>query len=153
MLDIVQFRQCIVQPALYAIDKYSAAAEELLVATCAQESLGCTFVKQKSGPAVGPYQMEPATFYDLFATTLARDKDTASKIKSEVMVIQPETMVYDFRFATQMARVFYMRIKEPLPDPKDLEAMWAYYKKYYNTPAGAAKKEEFFRNYKLFVRL
>ena len=66
MLNIKQLREFIIKPALYDLVMYSPEAEELLVFTCAVESKGCSYIKQIEGPALGIYQMEPATYNDLW---------------------------------------------------------------------------------------
>ena len=65
MLDPNQFTKHIIRPALEAIDLYSKAAEELLLGTAIQESR-LVYLKQiGGGPALGLFQMEPATELDL----------------------------------------------------------------------------------------
>jgi len=46
MLNIAQFREFIIQPSLHDLILNSPDAEELLVFTCANESLGGTYIKQ-----------------------------------------------------------------------------------------------------------
>ena len=62
MIDINRFRNLIVRPSLKAVDLWSEDDEELLILTCAQESLGCTYLRQIKGPALGPYCCEPTTY-------------------------------------------------------------------------------------------
>ena len=66
MLNIAQFREFIVIPTLHDLVLNSTAAEELIVFTCATESLGGTYLKQVNGPAIGIYQMEPETYNDIW---------------------------------------------------------------------------------------
>lgn len=156
MLDISQFRTLIIQPALDAIAKHSEDAEELLVATCAQESLGGTYLKQVGGgPAKGIYQMETRTHDDLWQTILVRDQSLAFKImKGLNTATKPnaDLMIRDMFYATQMARVFYMRIAHPLPKADDIDSIWEYYKQFWNTNAGAATKGDFVLNYNRFLK-
>ena len=51
-----------------------------------------------------------------------------------------------------MARLHYRRRSEPLPQHTDIEAIWEYYKKYYNTHLGKAEKEESIKHYRKFVK-
>jgi len=39
-----------------------------------------------------------------------------------------------------------------LPDHNDLEGMWKFYKRFYNSYLGAAIKEQFYANYKKYVK-
>ena len=50
-----------------------------------------------------------------------------------------------------MARAHYLRVPEPLPDAGDVEALAAYWKQHYNTPAGAGSEAEFIDNYQRVV--
>ena len=141
MLNITQFRELIVKSSLLDLHMYSVDAEELMVFTCAVESLGGTYLKQVSGPALGIYQMEPVTYNDIWQNYILFQNDLklkllhsfdASRMPSE------ERLIYDLRFATAMARIHYARVKEPLPKAHDIDGMWQYYKKYYNTALGKA---------------
>ena len=154
MLNISQFREFIIRPALDALVLYSPEAEELLVATCAQESIGGTYLAQEHGPAVGVYQMEPATHDDLWRTTLENNPGLRWKIMSGINVTslpKADRMVWDLLYSTMMARVFYARVPAPLPKADDLDGIWDYYKAHWNTAAGAAKKDAFLENYHRFV--
>lgn len=155
MFDCSQFRELIVIPALSKIKGYSKEAEELLIFTCAVESGGGTYLKQIRGPALGVYQMEPDTYTDLWQNYIHR-----YPAKSHMLALHmgigamplPDKMVSDLQFATAMARFHYMRHKEPLPDHNDIDAIWLYYKKYWNTSKGKARKDVSVKNYAKFVR-
>jgi hypothetical protein len=54
-------------------------------------------------------------------------------------------------YAIAMARVHYERCPGALPDSSDLTAIWNYYKRYYNTPAGAAVQGIFVYKYRKYV--
>jgi hypothetical protein len=155
MFDSKQFREQIIIPTLSKLQCYSKAAEELLVFTCAAESVGGTYLKQISGPALGIYQMEPATFTDIWVNYLYHRQDKINLLSLHLGVSKipyPEQMVYDLRFATAMARFHYLRQKEALPNHDDLEGIWKYYKKYWNTELGKAKKAESIKLYKKFIQ-
>jgi hypothetical protein len=129
---------------------YSKAAVELMVFTCAAESNGGTYLKQIKGPAVGIYQMEPATYNDIWARFIRKRGDIGLLLSSQfdVFKLPDETrMIYDLNFATAMARIHYARVPLSLPEAGDDEAIWEYYKKYYNTPAGKAQREECLKKY------
>jgi hypothetical protein len=61
-------------------------------------------------------------------------------------------MIFNLKYATAMARIHYLRISEPLPQFNDIEGMWNYYKQYYNTPKGAATRDQFMGNYAKYVK-
>jgi len=155
MIAIKHFRECIVRPTLDQLKLYSLNREELLVITCAQESLGGTYLKQNDalgypkGPALGIYQMEPTTYQDLFANflhyqTLLRDRLGFNRVHSS------EVLVYDNLYATMIACLQYYRFPEVIPD--DLEGQFLYYKKYWNTAKGKATIPEVRRNYERFIQ-
>jgi len=156
MIAIKHFRECIIRPALDQLKLYSVAAEELLVITAAQESLGGTYLMQSDvrgypkGPAMGIYQMEPATYLDLFNNFLAYHTLWLDRIApGEIAAANVGRMVYDLKYATMIARLNYYRVKEALP--QDFEGQIRYYKKYWNTELGAATLADVRRNYALFT--
>lgn len=116
------------------------AAVELLLGTAAIESDFGTYLHQIRGPAEGPFQMEPATFLYL--------KKLFVKDYPAIGNFQAEDMQHNLRAAIIMARLKYRSIKAPLPDADDLPGLAAYYKKWYNTPLGAATPAKFIAKYK-----
>src|SRR5579872_996529 len=155
MLNINQFRELIVKSSLNDLLMYSEDAEELMVFTCATESLGGTYLAQIGGPALGIYQMEPMTYNDIWQTYINLHGPLTLRLFANFNISNmPEEsrLIYDLRFATAMTRLFYARINEPLPCYKDENAIWEYYKKYYNTSKGAAIKEVSIQRYHDFVQ-
>jgi len=65
---------------------------------------------------------------------------------------QQDALVYNLRFSIVMARVHYLREEESLPDSDDIRAFAEYYKKHYNTYAGAATIAEAMSNYNKYVK-
>lgn len=156
MIAIKHFRECIIRPALDQLKLYSVAAEELLVITAAQESLGGTYLAQSDvkgypkGPAMGIYQMEPATYMDLYQNFLAYHTLWLDRLTpGEIAAPNVGRMVYDLKYATMIARLNYYRVKEALP--QDFEGQIRYYKKYWNTELGAATLGQVRSNYELFT--
>lgn len=146
MIYLEDFQQLIVRPTLRLISAWSPNAEMLLLGTALIES-NLTFLQQHKGPALGLYQIEPAT-YDALLVYLKRPEN--AKLKQSILsacwidsMPDAQALIYNLRFATCMARVFYMRFEEPLPEYDDLTALANYYKKYYNTAGGAALPAHF----------
>jgi hypothetical protein len=52
-----------------------------------------------------------------------------------------ERLEYDLKFAILLCRLRYRAVPSPLP--KDIKGMSKYYKKYYNSSAGAATPQDF----------
>jgi hypothetical protein len=152
-MDAVSLRK-LIQQVLIGIGEYSPDAEELLMATCANESnLGRYRTQAKGGPGRGIYQIEVATFNDIWANYLKYHNDLASKVKALNNDIQgtADDLVNNDRYATAMCRVHYMRCPGVLPSAGDLDGIWQYYKRFYNTPEGAAVESIFKYKYQQYV--
>ena len=154
MIDPTQLRHEVVRPALEWIDLYSKAAEDLLMGTAAQESR-LQYLKQLgTGPALGIFQMEPATHDDIWDNYLAYNPELASQVRGlasqHKWTANPaRELVGNLMYAAAMSRVFYRRIKAALPEQGDVAGMARYWKNFYNTSLGAGTEEEFVRNYRL----
>ena len=143
-------RQLATLPSYPSINRKEAV--ELLMGTCAQESHLGKYRKQiGGGPALGIYQMEPATFDDIVENYLSFNPSLKSKIMeaSGVRGLKAGDLVNNDKLSTCMARVHYLRVKEAIPS--SLEGQARYWKKYYNTPLGAGTEEEYKSNYKNLV--
>lgn len=135
-LDLQQFTDYILYPTLEVLKLQSLAATTLLLGTAVVESR-LTFVKQiGGGPALGVYQMEPATHDDIWKNVLAYNSALRARVNHIFINASPEELIGNMFYATAMCRVHYYRFSEPLPNinPSD---MARYHKKYYNTSAGA----------------
>lgn len=153
MFDINQFKDLIIAPALNDLNLYSDDAVELLVFTCAAESAGGTYLHQKKGVALGVYQCEPATYQDIWVNYIFRNYAIMSRLQLNFNVVnipEPERLVYDLRFASAICRIHYRRVPDELPSKDDVNGMWDYYKKFYNTEKGKAKKEACLKAYEKF---
>lgn len=144
--------RALIQSTLTPMGLYSANAEELLMATCAQESLLGTYRTQAPhGPARGIFQDEGGDFNDLWDHFIS----THTTIQFSVLRLNNgqrgtvDDLVNNDPYAIAICRLHYERIPHPLPDGTDLSAMWHYYKVFYNSVMGAATQEQFVRNYKL----
>jgi len=155
LFKLAQFREHILLPTLSALQMYSKDAEELLVFTCATESNGGSLLVQVKGPALGIFQMEPITYADIWHNYIKSRSSLLSIIAMNFDAPRmPEAtrMIYDLKYAAVMARIHYRRFSEPLPKADDVDGMWEYYKKYYNTPLGKSKKEKSIEDYQRFLK-
>lgn len=155
MLNPAHFMDLIIAPTLTALGLDSPGARELLLGTASHES-DLQYLKQISGPALGLYQMEPATHDDIWANYLAYREPIASKLLEYVgaeaasgIYRQPDAneMVWNLRYATAMARIHYLRVPEPLPLATNVQAMARYWKAHYNTVLGAGTESQFVSAY------
>lgn len=150
MIDVRQFRELIVRPTLKFIGLHSPAAENLVIGTALVES-GLAALKQHgAGPALGLYQIEPATHRDMWQRFLMERRETRGLL---ALILAPtpdkeEQLVSNLRYATAMCRIIYWSRPGALPAAEDIDALGAYWKRCYNTPLGAGKAEEFARRYR-----
>lgn len=151
MLSPAQFKKFVVEPSLSALgSRYnSPAAVQLLMGTAIQESRLTYLHQLGGGPAVGVFQMEPATHEDIWLNFLAHRPVLAEKILEEgiTLAAKPEEMAWNLRYAAVMCRVHYFRRPEDLPAFNDIHAQAAYWKEHYNTHLGAGTEEEYLENW------
>lgn len=134
-----QFRDLIGR-VLKDYDLHSEAAVNLLMGTAAVESNFGTYLRQIRGPALSAFQIEPATYLWL-----------ADKYWKQFPIGKSvEDLEWDLRLAILVARLKYLSIPEPLPQPNDLSGMARYWKKYYNTHLGAGTEAQFITAYKKY---
>lgn len=153
MMNLFHMRHCIVRPALKAINRWSPAAENLVMCTGMQESRYTHLTQLRGGPARGFWQVEGATHTDYWVNYLAHNSQLAQDIMHACGIdpITPfaaltkmgDRPVWDLRYGAIMCRVHYLRIPEALPAYDDIEAMAKYWKKYYNTVHGKGSEREF----------
>jgi hypothetical protein len=152
-MDAASLRQ-LIKDVLTAIGEYSPDAEELLMATAANESnLGRYRTQSGGGPGRGIFQIEALDFNDIWANYLKYHADLATKVKALNNDVQGtvDDLINNDRYSIGLCRVHYMRAKGALPSAQDLDAIWAYYKRWYNTPLGAAVEGIFKHKYQLYV--
>lgn len=142
----------LIASVLKELNLHSDNAVNLLIGTAAQESHLGRYRKQLGGgPALGIFQMEPATFDDIVKNYLRYKPELAARIErvARISRFKAEDLENNDLLATCMARVHYLRVREAIPS--DLEGWARYWKRYYNTPLGKGTEEEFIANYKRFV--
>jgi hypothetical protein len=149
-IDVKQLRLYVIVPTLARMNLYSDSAVNLLLGTCAQESQMGTYLKQINGPALGIYQMEPNTHDDIWDNYLKFKIDLAAKVLA-IDARDTGNLIINLSYATAIARIQYLRAPQPLPAADDINGLALYYKKWYNTPKGAATPEEFIANYKKYI--
>ncbi len=146
-LNDFQLREEIIVEALHHIDAISPAAIQLVLNTAKQES-HLKYLKQlEDGPAIGLWQMEPATHNDIYEHYLNFRPELRSRVTSLAIgsreVPDPKQMAGNLYYACAMCRVHYLRVKDPLPAADDLHGQAHYWKTHYNTHLGAGHMSEF----------
>jgi hypothetical protein len=152
----------VIEPALRYLCAWnpsinSEAAINLLVGIAAQESGGGRFLRQKGGgPALGIYQIEPATHDDLWQNYLKyhnklREIALNASTRQSSCSCRVHELIYNNFYATVIARLLLWRIAEPLPPAHDVWEMGAYWKKHWNTNIGKGTVEDFVDNYERYT--
>lgn len=147
-MDAKQLRNEIIKPALVAVGLYSKPAEDLVFGTACVESNCGEYLRQINGPALGIFQMEPATHDDIYKNFLKYKPE----LKARVMrLFSPglsvsENLKSNLMYAAAMCRIYYLRA--PLPIPEDLQGQAEYWKKYYNTVKGKGSVEKYIAAYR-----
>lgn len=143
-----QLLDCIIKPTLkYMGGNYdSKNARMLLLATAAIESKCGYYIKQINGPALGIWQMEPETYKDIWAECDALHRTEFYNLICDLGVRATDGhngLIESPMYACAMARLKYSMDIAPLPDCDNIRAVFDYYKRIYNTPAGASTYEKF----------
>lgn len=145
----------VVRPTLRALNMHGRAAEQLLMGTAAQESHFRYLSQLGLGPALGLFQMEPATHDDIWAHYIRYRPEVADPVRRLAAPVghghpSSSELSWNLRYAAAMARVHYRRVPAPLPDAGDVEGLAFYWKEFYNTAAGAGTPDEFITNWVAF---
>ncbi|MBW2599564.1 MAG: hypothetical protein JRC60_05690 [Deltaproteobacteria bacterium] len=164
--------QDLIERVLTEIGMHSRAAVHLLLGTAAQESGFGTYLRQvgggppaiasqpaqarRAGPALGVFQMEPATEKDIWGNYLVYREDLAEavwQVAGAAYDVGPsvEALEANLSYQIAMARIHYRRVPEALPRFDDIDGMAWYWKQYYNTPLGKGTEAEFVKNYHKYI--
>jgi hypothetical protein len=150
-----EFVRDVIAPALETINKGTLAARQLMLGVAIQESQLKYLRQIGGGPALGYFQMEPATHDDIWKTYLTPDK---SGLSEKILVLAglktglPDSglLVTNHKYACAMARCVFTRTSDPLPPAGGIKAMAALWKTKYNTGGGAGTEDEYIANWKKF---
>jgi len=134
-----QMLALVIRPALEKLRLWSPSAEELVFGTAIVES-GLTYLKQHGdGPALGLWQVEPATHDDLYTNFL----NFRPKLGSKLIELRAAGLSLDENLATNLmygaavCRLCYHRKPDALPEAGDIEGQASFWKQHYNTIFGA----------------
>lgn len=132
-----------VRPTLRRLLLGGLAAEQLLIGTALQESLLLFRRQIGGGPALGLFQMEPATHDDIWDNFLAFRPALTARLRTLSPARSAAALETDDVYATALARFHYLRVAARLPSANDIEAQAHYWKTYYNTEKGAGDPAEY----------
>ena len=141
---IDHIRSFVIRPALQKTELWSLAAEILLTGTILIET-NCNALKQTKGPALGLFQIEPATHEDIkLYLAHPTNKDTLEKVLSHCEMANlpsDDELISNIKYGCLIARLIYHRNKMPLPAYDDFQGLANMYKVVYNTNMGKANYE------------
>tara|TARA_Y100000593_G_scaffold42438_1_gene81295 strand:- start:2535 stop:3005 length:471 start_codon:yes stop_codon:yes gene_type:complete len=138
----------IVEHALYKIDCYSDDALALVVRTGMAES-GYRALKGygEGNPAIGFWQIEPATLYDMMMNYLNYRKKYRDALEGLGMEFRGDdieiSVISNMAVQAALCRLHYRRDRNPIPSWDDIEAQGLYWKRVYNTPKGRGTVKHF----------
>lgn len=136
--------QDLIERTLWSYGLSGPSATRLLLMTAAHESRFGTYLKQKGGPALGAFQMEPSTFDWLRHKYGERFPDLADRKAWE--------LESDLRLAIVFARLRYLAVPEPLPKMDAPDQMFArYWGKHYQTESDPVKMASFVKDAREFL--
>lgn len=138
-----------VRPALEALGpRYATvAAEQMVMGTAAVET-GFDALRQIGrGPALGFWQMEPATFFDIRDRFLRARLDlrAAALVSASSDLPEPDELAWNLRLGAVFCRLRYLMDPLALPEAGNVASLAATWKRVYNTHLGAGKPEHFER--------
>ena len=129
----------VIRPALKKLRLWSPSAEELVFGTAIVES-GLTYLKQHGdGPALGLWQVEPATHDDLYTNFLNYRPELGSKLMElrAPNLSMGENLATNLMYGPAVCRLCYYRKPDALPAAGDIEGQASFWKQHYNTLLGA----------------
>ena len=142
--DLAMF---VIEPVVHRLKMGGAAAVELVLGTALAENHSNLPVSldQDGGPALGLWQMEPATFDDIHANFL-KYRTPLDDAVSEIAGAWPadaRALCGNLYLAAAMCRIHYYRVPAALPSPGDRAGQADYWKRYYNTHLGAGEVSDY----------
>ena len=138
----------IAEYSLYKLDCYSDDALALVVRTGMAES-GYRALRGygESNPAIGFWQIEPATLFDMMRNYIVyrpQYRQTLEKLGMKLTGDDIEmSVISNMAVQAGLCRLHYRRDKDPLPSWDDLEGQGKYWKKHYNTVKGKGTIKHF----------
>ena len=140
----------IAEYSLYKLNCYSDDALALVVRTGMAES-GYRALKGygEGNPAIGFWQIEPATMYDMMKNYLIYRTKYTQVLKGLGMEFKGDdieiSVMSNMAVQAALCRLHYRRDKDPLPPWDDMEAQARYWKKVYNTYKGRGTIKHFMK--------
>ena len=137
----------IIKETLDHMNLYSEDALEMIYRTGKAESGYRTLQQYGGGPALGFFQMEPATYRDIWENYVMYREKYRNKLYS--LGFDDSKMDYclmsNIGIQVAMCRLHYRRVPSALPKAEDLEGQAKYWKEHYNSHLGKGTIEHFMK--------
>ena len=122
-------------------------AMELLLGTAATESHMGLYLRQLGGgPALGLWQIEPDTEWDVWNNYLSFRPELRKIVQGWQKGTNRE-MEWNHSYSCAIARLIYKRVPSPLPPAGNLEAQAHYWKNHFNTRMGKGTVEKYMKDW------
>lgn len=125
---------------------FSNEAVEILMMIASHESHLGTYLRQKRGPALGLFQMEPTTEQDVFDNYLSFHEEKKELMCAYSTRSNTPDLEHNLAYQIVIARLHLTR--KPGRLPSDPLAMAKYLKKHWNTDKGVATAQDYLEGYK-----
>ena len=138
----------IAEYALYKLDCYSDDALALIVRTGMAES-GYRALRGygESNPAIGFWQIEPATLFDMMRNYILYRPQYRKVLEELGMEFKGDdiemSVMSNMAVQSGLCRLHYRRDKDPIPSWDDVESQGKYWKRVYNTYKGRGTVKHF----------
>ena len=138
----------IAEHALYRLDCYSDDGLALVVRTGMAES-GYRALRGygESNPAIGFWQIEPATMYDMMRNYIVYRPQYRKALEELGMEFKGDdiemSVMANMAVQSALCRLHYRRDKAPIPSWDDIDAQARYWKRVYNTVKGRGTVKHF----------
>ena len=142
---MIKYIEEVVEEVLYRLEAYSEDAMALVMRTGMAESGFKTLKQYGGGPALGFWQVEPATAKDVVDNYLKYRDKKMNTLKFMGFIDDNIEFSLQSNIAVQAAfcRLCYMRDKHAIPPKEDIEAQAKYWKRVYNTHLGKGTIKHF----------
>jgi len=151
-----ELRQWVIKPTLKRLGVYSKAAENLLLATAAQESGLGSHLKPAGQRALGIYQIHSLSHRHIWDDHLAQRSDMASIVRGlasqQDFLSQPHAeLATNLSYATAIAWFMYARHDDfSLPKNNDVKTLASLWKRFYH-PKSNSSIEDFNENFQRYI--
>lgn len=151
-----ELRQWVIKPTLKRLGVYSKAAENLLLATAAQESGLGSHLKPAGQRALGIYQIHGLAHRHIWDDHLAHHSELASLVRGLAsqhdFLSQPHAeLATNLSYATAIAWFMYARHENfTLPKEDNIEALAGLWKRFYH-PKSKNSTADFSDNFNRYV--